>query len=117
VPSKIGFVIDSGASHVRQSTLLEAALHNFDASETTDDAWRNSSGIYRKDAHDNLALESAISLPGFASMCRRLDIGGQFQRHIKSILLPATAQARRALQDESVSSEKAAFQLASLVAR
>ncbi len=38
VPSKIGFVIDSGASHVRQSTLLEAALHNFDASETTDDA-------------------------------------------------------------------------------
>lgn len=117
VPSKIAFVIDTGASRVRQSTLLEAALHNFEEAETAEDAWRNSSGIYRKDERGSLALESAISLPKFASMCRSLDIGGQYQRHIKSILLPATAKAQRALQDESVASEKAAFQVASLVAR
>ncbi|MNX49318.1 E3 ubiquitin-protein ligase sspH1 [compost metagenome] len=117
VPSKIAFVIDTGASRVRQSTLLEAALHNFEEAETTEDAWRSSSGIYRKDERGSLALEPAISLPRFASMCRSLDIGGQYQRHIKSILLPTTAEARRALQDESVASEKAAFQVASLVAR
>ncbi|MGH8346247.1 MAG: dermonecrotic toxin domain-containing protein, partial [Pseudomonas sp.] len=117
VPSKIAFVIDTGASRVRQSTLLEAALHNFEEAETTEDAWRSSSGIYRKDERGSLALEPAISLPRFTSMCRSLDIGGQYQRHIKSILLPTTAEARRALQDESVASEKAAFQVASLVAR
>ncbi len=117
VPSKIAFVIDTGASRVRQSTLLEAALHNFEESETAEDAWRASSGIYRKDERGALALEPGVSLPGFASMCRRLDIGGQYQRHIKSILLPATPEARRALQDESVASEKATFQVASLIAR
>lgn len=117
VPSKIAFVIDTGASRVRQSTLLEAALHNFEEAETTEDAWRSSSGIYRKDERGSFALETAIHLPRFTSMCRSLDIGGQYQRHIKSILLPTTAEARRALQDESVASEKAAFQVASLVAR
>ena len=117
VPSKIAFVIDTGASRVRQSTLLEAALHNFEEAETTEDAWRSSSGIYRRDERGSLALETAIPLPRFASMCRSLDIGGQYQRHIKSILLPTTTEARRALQDESVASEKAAFQVASLVAR
>ena len=117
VPSKIGLVIDTGASRVRQSTLLEAALHNFEESETTEDAWRSNSGIYRKDERGALALEPAISLSGFASMCRSLDLGGQYQRHITSVLLPATAEARSALQDESVASEKATFQLASLVAR
>ncbi len=117
VPSNIAFVIDTGASRVRQSTLLEAALHNFEEAETTEDAWRSSSGIYRKEERGSLVLETAIPLPRFASMCRSLDIGGQYQRHIKSILLPTTTEARRALQDESVASEKAAFQVASLVAR
>lgn len=117
VPSKIGLVIDTGASRVRQSTLLEAALHNFEESETTEDGWRSNSGIYRKDERGALALEPAISLSGFASMCRSLDLGGQYQRHITSVLLPAKAEARSALQDESVASEKATFQLASLVAR
>ena len=88
VPSKIGLVIDTGASRVRQSTLLEAALHNFEESETTEDAWRSNSGIYRKDERGALALEPAISLSGFASMCRSLDLGGQYQRHITSVLLP-----------------------------
>jgi hypothetical protein len=117
VPSKIGFVIDTGASRVRQSTLLEAALHNFEESETTEDAWRNSSGIYRKDARGSLALEPAISLPRFTSLCRSLDIGGQYQRHIKSVLLPTNVEAQRTLQQDSVASEKAAFQVAALIAR
>ena len=117
VPSKIGFVIDTGASRVRQSTLLEAALHNFEESETEEGAFRNSSGIYRRDSLGSLSLESAITLPEFASMCRRLDIGAQYQRHIKSVLLPVTEQARQTLQQDCVASEKAAFHVAALIAR
>jgi hypothetical protein len=117
VPSKIAVVIDTGASRVRQSTLLEAALHNFEESETTEDAWRDSSGIYRKDERGSLVLESAIPLPRFTSLCRSLDIGGQYQRHIKSVLLPGNVEAQRTLQQDSVASEKAAFQVAALIAR
>lgn len=117
VASKIAVVIDTGASRVRQSTLLEAALHNFEESETTEDAWRDSSGIYRKDARGSLVPEPAISLPRFASLCRSLDIGGQYQRHIKSVLLPSNVEAQRTLQQDSVASEKATFQVAALIAR
>lgn len=116
VPSKIGFVIDTGASRVRQSTLLEAALHNFEESETEEGAFRNSSGIYREDSLGSLSLEPAIPLPEFASMCRRLDIGAQYQRHIKSVLLPDTQPARQTLLQDSVASEKAAFHVAALIA-
>ncbi|MCP2023706.1 UNVERIFIED_ORG: hypothetical protein J2Y76_004621 [Pseudomonas reinekei] len=117
VPSTIIFGIDTGASRVRQSTLLEAALHNFEESEAVEGAFRDSSGIYRKDSRGSLSLEPAIALPDFAALCRSLDIGGQYQRHIKSVLLPDTPQAQRTLQQDSVASEQAAFQVAALIAR
>ena len=117
VPSTIIFGIDTGASRVRQSTLLEAALHNFEESEAVEGAFRDSSGIYRKDNRGSLSLEPAIALPDFAALCRSLDIGGQYQRHIKSVLLPDTPQAQRTLQQDSVASDKAAFHLAALIAR
>lgn len=117
VPSKIIFGIDTGASRVRQSTLLEAALHNFEESETVEGAFRNSSGIYRKDSRGSPSLVPAITLPRFAALCRDLDIGGQYQRHIKSVLLPNSPKAQRTLQDDSVTSEKAAFHVAALIAR
>ncbi|MNH87084.1 putative E3 ubiquitin-protein ligase ipaH7.8 [compost metagenome] len=117
VPSTIIFGIDTGASRVRHSTLLEAALHNFEEAETADDARRNSSGVYRKDGRGSLALEPSIKLPEFASLCRSLDIGAQYQQHIKNVLLPATAQAQRTLQQDSIASEKAAFHVATLIAR
>ena len=117
VPSTIIFGIDTGASRVRQSTLLEAALHNFEEAETVEGAFRDSSGIYRKDSRGGLSLEPAIALPDFAALCRSLDIGGQYQRHIKSVLLPDTPQAQRTLQQDSVASEQAAFHVAALIAR
>ncbi|MGH8389045.1 MAG: dermonecrotic toxin domain-containing protein [Pseudomonas sp.] len=116
VPDKIGFVIDIGASRIRHSTLLEAALHNFEESETEEGAFRGSSGIYRKDKPGSSSREPAISVPAFASMCRKLDIGGQYQAHIKSVLLPDTERARLTLQQQSVASEKAAFHVAALIA-
>ncbi|MNM44091.1 E3 ubiquitin-protein ligase SlrP [compost metagenome] len=116
VPSTIIFGIDTGASRVRQSTLLEAALHNFEEDETAEGELRNSSGIYRKDSRGSLSLEPAITLPAFAALCRSLDIGGQYQRYIKSVLQPDTPEARQTLQQNSVASEKAAFDVAALIA-
>jgi hypothetical protein len=117
VPSKIIFSIDTGASRVRTSTIVEAALHNFEASETEQDTFRNSSGVYHKDVRGNLVRDPAITLSVFAALCRELDIGGQYQKHIKSILLPASSRVKQALQHESVASEKSAFHVAALTAR
>ncbi len=49
IPAKLGFGIDTNASRLRQSTLLEAALHNFEEPETQADAFRDGSGIFTLD--------------------------------------------------------------------
>lgn len=117
IPSPLSVGIDTGASRVRQSSLLHAALHNFEAAETVDGAFRSSSGIYRRDERGALSLEPAIALSPFATLCRELDIGGQYQKHLKSILLPESAKAQKTLRQAAVASEQAAFHLAALIAR
>ena len=117
VPAPIALVIDNGATRVSKSTLLEAALHNFEAAEATEGAWRSGSSVYRKGQAGALEPMPQIPVAGFAALCRELDIGAQYQQHIKSILLPATPRAQQDLQQDSVASEKAAFQLAALIAR
>lgn len=49
VPDRIIFGIDRGASYLRESTLLEAALHNFEEPETVEDYFRSGSGVYSTD--------------------------------------------------------------------
>lgn len=116
VPSTIVFGIDTGASRIRYSSLLEAALHNFEEYETQAGAFGDSSGVYRPDQPGRSSLEPAVSVAAFASMCRTLDIGGQYQRHIQSVLLPDTEVARVRLQQDNVASEKASFHVAALIA-
>ena len=97
--------------------MLEAALHNFEAAEATEGAWRSGSSVYRKGQAGALEPMPQIPVAGFAALCRELDIGAKYQQHIKSILLPATSRAQRSLQQDSIASEKAAFHLAALIAR
>ena len=116
VPSTIVFGIGTGASRTRYSSLLEAAMHNFEEYETQASAFGDSSGIYRPEQAGRFSLEPAMSVAAFALMCRSLDLGGQYQRHIQSVLLPDTEGARVKLQQDSVASEKARFHVAALIA-
>jgi hypothetical protein len=116
VADNIAYVIDTGASRVRQSSLLDAALHNFEEPETHPQAWRNGSGIYRKDRQGKPTLDATIPLPEFAALCRRLDIGAQYQRHLDSFLRPVTASAQKALQRDAVASDQASFKVAAMIA-
>ncbi|MDI3272379.1 DUF6543 domain-containing protein [Pseudomonas sp. AL03] len=115
VPSKIIFDIDTGASVIRRSSLLVAALHNFDEAETKEGAFRSDSGVYREDSRGVLVQDNAITPQKFASLCRTLDIGAHYQTHIKARLRPQDPNARRVLQERSIASEKAAFKLSALV--
>lgn len=116
VPSNILGVIDAQASTIRHSTLLEAALHNFEEDETRDNAFRSGSAVLRKDVRGNLHEIKVITPQKIAALCRRLDIGKQYQTHIKSLLTPANADASRLLKERSIASDKAALKLASMTA-
>ncbi|MFJ2686938.1 dermonecrotic toxin domain-containing protein [Pseudomonas sp. NPDC087342] len=116
VPSKIIFGIDRGADHFKQMTLLDAALHNFEADEAEPAAFRDGSGVFTLDA-ENAPLRHAMTVAQFVTLCRTLDLGAQYQTHLKGILTPTSAAARMELQLRSVTSDKAAFKLAALLAR
>ncbi|PRW83010.1 hypothetical protein C7A07_28650, partial [Pseudomonas fragi] len=50
IPATLFLGIDNNASRMRQSSLLEAALHNFEQPETLAGAFRDGSGIFTVDS-------------------------------------------------------------------
>ncbi|MHC8289216.1 dermonecrotic toxin domain-containing protein [Pseudomonas sp. XS1P51] len=114
-PAKLGFGIDTHASRVRQSSLLEAALHNFEASETLEGAFRDGSGVFIQDAEGELQRHE-LSVEAFATLCRQLNIGAQYQQHIKSLLKPAVVADHQRLGERFMAHERAAFSESMLIA-
>lgn len=117
VPDNIIFGIDTGASRIRRSSLLAAALHNFEEAETQAGAFRSGSGVSRTDSQGGARRIKAITPENFASMCRRLDIGKQYQTHIKAQLEPKDPETKRRLIEGWIASEKAAFKSSAFIAR
>ncbi|WP_064616042.1 NEL-type E3 ubiquitin ligase domain-containing protein [Pseudomonas sp. GR 6-02] len=115
IPALLGFGVDTNASRLRQSTLLEAALHNFEDSETRAGAFRDGSGIFITDAEGALTRHS-LTIESFASLCRDLDLGAQYQRHIKGLLAPSAVDAKASLEQHFIGTEKAAFNESALIA-
>jgi hypothetical protein len=116
IPDRIIFGIDSGVSRMRESTLLDAALHNFEEPETAVDYFRSGSGVYSKNFRGELTLQKSYTLQKFTSLCRRLNLGELYQRHIKAQLLPDDPQKLNTLERNGAASEQAGFELASLMA-
>jgi hypothetical protein len=117
VPDNMVFGIDTGVSRLRKSSLLAAALHNFEEAETQEGAFRSGSGVYRNTLQGDLKRVNAIAPEKFASLCRRLDIGGQYQTHIKAKLDPTDTVAKWQLRQRAQAREKAVFTLSVLIAR
>lgn len=115
VPDKIIFGIDRGATRSRHASLLDAALHNFEEPETGEGFFRSGSGVYTLDDTGAPKLH-AITTEQFAALCRTLDIGAQYQKHIQSLLTPADSEERKRLRDQSVAVEKSALKVAAKTA-
>lgn len=115
VPDTLILGINSGAFHSRHMTLLDAALHNFEAREAETDAFGDGSGVFTLDA-EGAPLRHSLSVARFVTLCRQLDLGAQYQAHLKQVLLPDAASAKETLHQQSVDSAKAAFKLAALAA-
>lgn len=76
-------------------SLLQAALQNFEVSEQAQVAQENTSLIYRNlSGRDHLQARSDplnrqnVSPERFIELCRKVDVGGQYQRHLRHVLHP-----------------------------
>ncbi|HWH87075.1 MAG TPA: DUF6543 domain-containing protein [Pseudomonas sp.] len=93
----------------RTVSLLDAALHNFAQDETVESG---SQYINKPDARglfDILPIKQSMSIPAFQTLCRELDIGARYKKHLESILLPGEPVAEAVLQTRVTQSQKDAL--------
>lgn len=108
-----GFTVKPGAARTWSVSLLEAALHNFEADET----YEQHSGFTTRPTPTGQfsplpALDATISIAQFTQLCRRLDIGGQYQRYLDEHLDLGNPVARAGLEHWLKQSHLAALKLA-----
>ena len=100
----------------RKVSLLDAALHNFAQRETFE---KHSCYITQPDYRGHfsiLAHERTMSLEQFKTLCRRLDLGSLYQRHLNLHLLPTEPVAQAFLSTRVIASQKAALRAAAYMA-
>ena len=106
---------------VRTVSLLDAALRNFEAKEAGIRYFDSASCFISEPSmsgqFDVLAINQHMSVSAFVSMCRELDIGGQYTQQLETLLLPKDALARAVLELNVKTSQKDAFRAAILLAR
>jgi Leucine-rich repeat (LRR) protein len=118
-PLKLGTAgIKAGTFRVMQVTLLQAALHNFEAGESEVGAFDASSGFtqHLENRGASPAICQTLTVACFISLCRTLDIGAAYQKHLKDILLPADAAVATAFRNAVITSQKDALNAAAYLA-
>ncbi|WP_434558814.1 NEL-type E3 ubiquitin ligase domain-containing protein [Pseudomonas sp. Z4-20] len=126
------FVVENAGSHVDRyeyhgSSLLEAALANFEPDETLKSDCDDCSLITtERPFYDGEVVPTAnafragalpIAPEAFAQLCRTLDLGRQYQEHIDAIVQPADSEARSRLDRQLRDHHKQQLALCTEVAR
>ncbi len=116
------FPLRTGAVRTWTVSLLDAALHNFEAKETEADAFEaDSTYISRPSASGQFetlpAIKQVLSVTAFTRLCRKLDIGAQYARHVREALGLDEPVAASVLQQKVMISQKAALRAALQLAR
>ncbi|MBF6032456.1 hypothetical protein H8F23_04250 [Pseudomonas sp. P155] len=111
------YAIDLSAGVVtRTVSLLDAALHNFASSETVGHGSDYISQPDERGLFDILPIKSAMPISQFQALCRDLDIGAQYKKHLESYLLPGEPLAESVLQYKVNESQKDALAVAAHLA-
>lgn len=111
------YAIDVSAGSVtRTVSLLDAALHNFASSETIGHGSDYISQPDERGLFDILPIKSAMPISQFQTLCRDLDIGAQYKKHLESYLLPGEPLAESVLQYKVNESQKDALAVAAHLA-
>ncbi|PNA03714.1 MULTISPECIES: dermonecrotic toxin domain-containing protein [unclassified Pseudomonas] len=102
-----------GTFEVSKMSLLQAALHNFEAAECENGAFHKRSGfLARLPAGTFKAVRTSMSVRQFMVACRTLDIGGQYQRYLKHYLYSENQPAHQTLRELFTTARRAALHAA-----
>ncbi len=111
------YTIDvSGGVVTRTVSLLDAALHNFASGETVGHGSDYISKPDERGLFDVLPIKGAMPVSQFQALCRDLDIGAQYKKHLESYLLPGEPVAEGVLQHKVNESQKDALAVAAHLA-
>jgi hypothetical protein len=102
----------SAGTTSRTVSLLDAALHNFSRDEAFSP---DSEFITRPDARGHFGvkhLEHKLSIDQFKSLCRELDIGARYQRHLNEFLLSSNPVANSVVRQKVILSQQHALSVA-----
>ena len=118
IPAHIPWLgLKSGAARIWTVSLLDAALHNFESSETRDDAFEpastyisapSSAGHFDELPHVLLK----IPITAFTQLCRELDIGEHYKTYLEENLGISNPVVAATLQPRVRDSQKAALSAA-----
>lgn len=96
----------------RTVSMLDAALHNFARHEVL---LPDSQFISKPDElgrFEILDIRNRMSIEQFKTLCRELDIGAQYQKHLENYLRPSDGLAQGVLQHKITKSQKSALSAA-----
>lgn len=115
IPAHIPWLrLKSGAARIWTVSLLNAALHNFESSETEDDAFEpastyisapSSAGHFNELPH----VLQKMPITAFTQLCRELDIGEHYKTYLEENLGISNPVAAAVLQSRVRDSQKAAL--------
>ena len=114
-PIEVGIQATELASfEILKLSLLEAALHNFEASECEEGAYHHTSGfmVATDTAETFESVSVALTVSQFMSLCRRLDIGKQYQDYLQEFFHPADVVVQGVLRERFIASQKATMRAA-----
>ncbi|MGF6557872.1 Leucine-rich repeat (LRR) protein [Pseudomonas sp. S30_BP2TU TE3576] len=115
IPAHIPWLrLKSGAARIWTVSLLDAALHNFESSETEDDAFEPASTYINapsptEQLHQLPDILPTMPIAAFTRLCRELDIGERYKEHLEDNLGIHNPVAAAALQSRIKNSQKAAL--------
>ena len=117
-PTEDAFGIVTGGYSVRTLSLLQAALHNFEQSETQANYFAGESGFTTPP--DKLGrfkpYVTALKIESFTQLCRVLDIGAKYQEYLKPHLDPEESVPRAELERCYVTQQKDMLRLDAQIA-
>lgn len=117
-PVKDGFGVTTGGFKVKTFSLLQAALNNFEAGESAAGFFNAASGfINEPDARGQFERHvTDLKIETFVKLCRELDLGTQYQGHLKRLLYPADALSEPVWRERYLRYQKDALLAAAYLA-
>ncbi|WP_347170205.1 DUF6543 domain-containing protein [Pseudomonas salmasensis] len=118
VPAEDAFGVKTAGFKVKTFSLLHAALGNFERRETAQGYFDSASGfITAPDIRNHFERHATtLKIHDFTQLCRDLDLGKQYQAHLRAQLKPDDAKSQAELRERYTRHQKAAFKAAAYLA-